>query len=251
MEEFIQKHVRYDKDIPSDAIMRTIAQKSRHSIIVSNIRNPREMQIQLSENFDQLNMLMDELEHIYVTSICSRSFNMPIEYVKFNKLCAAVYPNDENWHRCRIIGVNRDANWAKVNYLDYGGDAVVDLSQIKFLSTRCAQLPAQAVQAHFFNIRAPGSGTKPAPGKTPATWSSNSINYLLNLFLNKTLEAEVKGLNGDSVALEIFMKDQDSDGNEKWVNLNEVLVKDGYGEWHDEISEPPVSIICFLFCIFN
>lgn len=242
MEEFIQKHVWYDKDIPNDAIMRTVAQKSRHSIIVSNVRNPREMQIQLSENVDQLNMLMDELEHIYVSSICSRSFSMPLDYMKFGRLCAAIYPNDLNWHRCKILFANRDANWAKVNYLDYGGDSIVGLDQIKFLSTRCAQLPAQALQAHFFNIRAPYSGMKTAPGKPAVTWSANSINYLLNLFINKTLEAEVKGLYEDSLALEIFMRDQDSDGNEKWVNLNEVLVKDGYGELYDEIAEPPVSL---------
>ena len=69
LEEFIVKYTRYDKDIPSEAIMWTIAQKSRHSIIVSHIRNPREMQVQLAENEDQLNTLMDEMEKVILIVI--------------------------------------------------------------------------------------------------------------------------------------------------------------------------------------
>lgn len=42
--------------------MRSIAQKKRHRIIVSNICSPKEIQIQLAENEAQLNNLMDEME---------------------------------------------------------------------------------------------------------------------------------------------------------------------------------------------
>lgn len=247
MEEFIQKYVWYDKDIPIDPIMRKIAEKSRHEIIVSNVRSPREMQIQLAENVDQLNMLMDELERIYVASTYTRSFNMPLEYIKFGRLCAAIYPVDFNWHRCRIIGLNKDANWAKVNYLDYGGDSVVNFDHIKFLNNKCAELPAQAVQAHFFNIRPPGTGqSKPKPGKTPANWLPETINYLLNKVMHQTLEADVKGLNGDSFALVFFIRKQDVNGQLEWVNLNELLVKDGFGEPYDETNDCTVSYTYFF-----
>lgn len=245
MDEFIQRYVWYDKDITSDAIMRTIARKTRHTIIVSNVRNPREMQIQLAENLDTLNRLMDELERIYASSICSRSFNIPVEYVKFGRLCAAIYPQDLNWHRCRIIGLNRDANWAKVHFIDYGGDSVVPFENIKFLSNQCATLPAQAVQAHFFNLRPPKSGVKPPPGKVPASWLADSVNYLLNLVMNKIIEAEVKGVNGDSLALELFLKEQNADGEEMWMNLNERLIQDGYGELYDEAKDYTVSSFVF------
>lgn len=69
LEEFIQKHVRYDKAIPNNDLMRTIAQKSRHRIIVSHIKSPREMQIQLAENEAALNSLMDDLEKVKKNSL--------------------------------------------------------------------------------------------------------------------------------------------------------------------------------------
>jgi hypothetical protein len=63
-EEFIENYVQYDKEISYDATLRTVAQKKRHAIIVANVKNPKEIQIQLAENEQALNMLMDDMEKV-------------------------------------------------------------------------------------------------------------------------------------------------------------------------------------------
>ena len=193
---------------------------------------------------------------------------MPLEYIKFGRLCAALYPHDKNWHRCQIIGVNRDARWAKVTFLDYGGDSNVGLHEIKFLNNKFAELPVQAVQAHFFNVREPYKNR----------WPQNTINYILNLVMGKRLEAEVMGVNGGSLALVVYervvkidsaaassnpdeankplknTKRGDEDETkikstvEEWVSLNERIIKDAMGEWYDETRECTVSLL--LLCLF-
>lgn len=181
---------------------------------------------------------------------------MPVEYVKFAKLCAALYPQDSNWHRCQIIGVNKDANWAKVMFIDYGGDSNVPLRELKFLHHRFAELPVQAVTAHLFNVKEPTTPPKtttassniikrPSNGHHSRTswWPSDMINYLLNRVTNKQFEAEVRGMSGDSLALDIYERDVDPENpnEDKWIWLNEQIVMDGYGEWFDETKDFSVS----------
>lgn len=66
-EQFIQNHIRYETMISSEGIMRQIALKSRHTIIISNVKHPKEIQIQLADNEPLLNNLMDEMEKVSFT----------------------------------------------------------------------------------------------------------------------------------------------------------------------------------------
>lgn len=156
-----------------------------------------------------------------------------------------------------------------MTFLDYGGDSNVGLHEIKFLNNRFAELPVQAVQAHFFNVREPYKNR----------WPQNTINYILNLVMGKRLEAEVMGMNGGSLALVVYervvkidsaaasnpdeankpLKSTKRGGEhepktkstvEEWVSLNERIIKDGMGEWYDETRECTVSLLLHLFIYY-
>jgi hypothetical protein len=51
---------------------------------------------------------------------------MPLEYITPTRLCAAIFPVDNNWHRCRIVEIApTNENLVLVNFIDYGGDSYV------------------------------------------------------------------------------------------------------------------------------
>lgn len=65
IEDFVNDLITWDKDIPSDPMFRMLAAKKRHPIVVSNVKNPKEIQIQLIENHRALNELMDDMENVW------------------------------------------------------------------------------------------------------------------------------------------------------------------------------------------
>jgi hypothetical protein len=65
-EDFVNDLITWDKDIPSDPMLRMLAAKKRHPILVSNVKNPKKIQIQLIENQRALNELMDEMENVII-----------------------------------------------------------------------------------------------------------------------------------------------------------------------------------------
>lgn len=158
---------------------------------------------------------------------------MPKGYIEHGHLCAAIFPNDNNYHRCRITGIYNESNSVRVSYIDYGGDAVVKMNEIKFLSSNFAYLPIQAVNARFANINPPLKNK----------WTSCIINYLLNRVAGKTLLADVVGFNDGFVSLEIYHY-SNTDPNCK-ISLNTRIVQDGMGQKYDERTDLEVSYKSF------
>jgi hypothetical protein len=89
-----------------------------HNVLVSNIVNPLDIFIQLASNVEMLNTLMDDLERSY-EGIGASHYNMPKEYIKSGKLCAAKFKTDNNWHRCKIIDVIEERKLVRVLFIEY------------------------------------------------------------------------------------------------------------------------------------
>lgn len=226
--KFMQDYVLYNKDIDSMSVLKKLASKKTHKIIVSNVADPSCIQIQLVENTYGLNKLMDDLEEVYC-GLGASNFNMPMDYILHGHLCAAIYPGDKNWHRCRITGVFRETQQARVAFIDYGGDSLVPISGLKFLSSQFCYLPVQAVNARFFNIK-----------KTGKKWPRDIINYLLNRVVGKELTAEVIGFNDGFVSLDIsnyVSQATNSKTETTKVNLNTRIIQDGFGMGYDEKND--------------
>lgn len=223
----MQDYVLYNKEIDSMSVLRKIATKKSHKIIVSNVLDPSCIQIQLVENIDALNKLMEELEEVYC-GLGASNFNMPMDYIAHGHLCAAIYPGDKNWHRCRITGVFRESKQARVAFIDYGGDSLVPIDSLKFLSGQFSYLPVQAVNARFFNIMKPAN-----------KWPKDTINYLLNRVMNKNLTAEVIGFNDGFVSLDIINTVSQGNSLTK-ISLNKRIIQDGFGQGYNEKNDVEV-----------
>ena len=226
--QFIQDYVLYNQVLDSSVLLQRMASSRTHSIIVSNVHNPSNIQVQFSDNVAKLDELMDELEICYC-GIGSSSYDMPIEYVQMGRLCAAIYPADNNWHRACITGVHLERKQARVEFIDYGGDSLVTLKNMKFLDKRFAELPVQAVNARFANVRC----TK------RTEWPKDIINYLLNRVMGKQLTAHVVGFNDGRVSLDIFDETHSAHNScpkGTQIHLNKRIIMDGFGEAYDEQS---------------
>jgi hypothetical protein len=232
LDAFIREHVVYNTNTDLDAkeIFKTIALKSTHNIIVSNVKNPCDIQIQLVDNQKELGDLMDDLEELYC-GIGASFYNMPIEFVQHGHLCAAIYTGDQNWHRCRIIGFDTAKKLVRVAYIDYGGEEYVPLKNVKFLSRKFANLPIQAINAKFANIKASRENT----------WPKDTINYLLNRVMGKVFQANIIGFNNGRLSIELIEK---VTLNNTSINLNKRIASDGYGTFYEESSE--ITVISFI-----
>lgn len=222
----MQEYVTYDDLISQDEVLATLAKKPTHKIIVSNVKDPSNIQFQLADNVPALNKLMDDLEKVYY-GIGTTSYNMPLDYVKLGRVCVALFSGDENWHRCRIVEVNSDRKLARVMFIDYGGDEWVQANKLKFLAKEFKYLPVQAIDGHFAGI------TKPASGH----WNKETVNYLLNRVMGKTLEATIVGSLDNSFALEINDRTTISLNGcppGTLINLNKRILQDAFGTWFDE-----------------
>jgi len=167
---------------------------------------------------------------------------MPDSYIEHGDLCAAIYPHDKNWHRCRITGIFTETKKARVYFIDYGGESVVSLDDVKFLSRDFAYLPVQAVNARFANI------AEPVDGK----WPKDIVNYLLNrVTQHKPLYADVIGFNDGFVSLEIYYYAECNEGKDKCkISLNNRIVQDGFGSKCVEKDEVEVNLFFSLvFCL--
>ncbi len=231
----MQDYIFYHNNLNSIDVLKQFASKKTHQIVVSNVNNPCEIQIQLAENVNALNKLMEELELVYC-GIGASNYNMPLEYIEHGHLCAAIYPGDMNWHRCRIIGVFPENKKVRVSYVDYGGDSLVDLENVKFLSSEFAYLPVQAVNAKFANIA--------NVNKKKTDWRKDTINYLLNRVTGKILTAEIMGVNDGYLSIEIFDKTTTNNNGcppNTTINLNQRIVMDGYGQKYEECKDLEVN----------
>jgi hypothetical protein len=225
---FILDYVVYDKDLGQHDIIKVLASKRTHNIIVSNVHNPCDIQVQLFENVKNLNSLMDELENLYY-GIGASSYDMPIEYMETNRLCAAVYPGDGNWHRCKIITVYPNKSQVKVLFIDYGGYCNVQCKDVKFLSNKFEKLPVQAINAKFANLKSVNN-----------QWNSNIINYLLNRVMGKKLQATILGCNDGVFSLQIYDQTQFTENGcpkGTMIDLNKRIVLDGQGDYYDESKD--------------
>lgn len=230
--EFIQEFIFYEDRMSYEEIHKKILVKQEHEIIVSNVKNPSNFHIQLFANIESINKLMDDLEKIYY-GIGSDYYNMSEEYVQVGKICVALFEKGEDWHRCRIIGLDMKTKMVQVEYIDYGGEAWVPINSLKFLLKDFSELPPQAIDACCSRIR-------PRPDHL---WRKDIINYMLNRFVNKKLVAKVSGIRDRSVSIELFEQTLVNNNGRPagtMINFNQRFVIDGYADFYDEENDKKV-----------
>lgn len=186
------------------------------NIIVSHIINPFEMSIQIAKNVPKLNLLMDDLENAYL-GVGASHYNMTHEYIQIGKYCAAIFPGDKNWHRCKILEIDDKKKLARVSFIDYGGEAWVSMNELKFLCRRFMNLPQQALLARLSNVDYMNVAGK--------RWDENVTNYLLKIVQSKVFKAKFDGAVFSLLSCSLY--ELDSTGKSIYC-LNKRIIKDGH-----------------------
>jgi hypothetical protein len=216
MHKFLTEHVFYNETLDTFKLLEDVDLYIECNVIISHIISPFEMSIQMSKNVNKLELLMDDLENAYL-GVGASHYNMTKEYVQIGKYCAAVFPGDKNWHRCKILEIDEKKQLTRVAFIDYGGEAMVSMSELKFLCRRFMNLPQQAIPARLSNVDFLNIASK--------KWADKTTDYLLKIVQNKVYKAKFDGAVFS--VLSCTLHELDSIGRSIYC-LNKRIVEDGY-----------------------
>ena len=216
MQKFLTEYVFYNETLDPYKVLEDVDLSVECNIIVSHIINPFEMSIQIAKNVPKLNLLMDDLENAYL-GVGASHYNMTHEYIQIGKYCAAIFPGDKNWHRCKILEIDDKKKLARVSFIDYGGEAWVSMNELKFLCRRFMNLPQQALLARLSNVDYMNVAGK--------RWDENVTNYLLKIVQSKVFKAKFDGAVFSLLSCSLY--ELDSTGKSIYC-LNKRIIKDGH-----------------------
>lgn len=117
-----------------------LGEENSPNVVVSHINTPAEFWVQAEASIAELEVMSDRLQ-------AAPSF-LPLTNLENGTICAAKYPDDEQWYRAKILSQNRSG--VNVLYIDYGNTAIntelrilpEDIVNIPTLSKKCAlQIP--------------------------------------------------------------------------------------------------------------
>ncbi|XP_074655450.1 uncharacterized protein LOC141909021 [Tubulanus polymorphus] len=216
-----------------------IGTENYFDVYVSQVDSPGRLYIQLkaTTTTDALEDLMDDLEAIYWGPE-GVEYQMPDFMFQVGQVCAAVFPQDNNWHRCCITKVLPNSDVVEVYFVDYGNRCCVKRDKCRLLKSKFIALPAQAIQAKLANI-IPANGHK---------WTRSSQERVLSLVSNKCILAMVLGVENRVCNVCLC----DTCTTEEDIHVNDVLCYEGFAMFvTDDIpderefdleSTPPSSV---------
>nr|XP_022323626.1 tudor domain-containing protein 5-like [Crassostrea virginica] len=212
-----------DSDIPSDAIgpgscytpIDLPPLDSWIEIYVANVASPGQFWFQLRgpKTSLALERLMNQLEESYSREAGMR-YRIPSEMVTVGLIVAAIFPEDENWHRCVITGMC-PGNYVEVYFVDYGNTCDVHRSNIRFLRSKFLRLPAQAICGRLCNIQCIGT-----------EWSVESQSCMLRHVMCRPLVAIATSEKNRVMSLCLC----DTSGKDD-IHINDVLIQEGHAQF--------------------
>ncbi|GAB1597772.1 uncharacterized protein LOC115217252 isoform X3 [Argonauta hians] len=182
-------------------------------VFVSNIETPGHFWLKFRGKAYSIALenLMDELELLYYSSETD-AYHVPDDFIQVGLVAAAIYPEDQNWHRVSITRVT-NVSCVEVYFVDYGNSCTVSRKSLRLLRNNFLSLPMQAIEGRLANI-------KPVNDK----WSTKARNRMLSLCLNKPLVALVTQVK-DRV-MSVCLTDTSDEKID--VHINDVLVAENY-----------------------
>ncbi|XP_063423565.1 tudor domain-containing protein 5-like [Mytilus trossulus] len=184
-------------------------------VFVSNIVSPGLFwfQVRSKKTTVALEKVMNQLEYCYKTAE-GNTYRIPDELLVVGLVVAAVFPEDDNYHRC-IVTKLEIGHQAQVYFVDYGNTCSVHRKNLRLLRSKFLKLPIQAIQGRLGNVQPNGpEGQK---------WTMNARNKLLSMCINKPLVALATKEKDRVMSLVLV----DTSGEED-VCYNDKLVQEGY-----------------------
>ncbi|KAF7282570.1 hypothetical protein GWI33_002360 [Rhynchophorus ferrugineus] len=192
-------------------------------IVVVEIYDPSKFWVYLGTSYSktQLDDLMDNMQAYYDNSEIQKQYSVPILLIQEGLYCATVIYGE--YHRVRIVQVLPDSKQVRVFCIDYGTVCKVPYSQLCFLKSNFAELPAQAIRCRLCNI---------APKLKDQAWPRSSCIAFRQIVNRKDTKIKIGYINWDEECIGVFLADITDATNISYVN--EELVKNGDADWEDE-----------------
>lgn len=201
------------------AVMELPVSGSQLDVHVCHVSNPHLFYIQPVETFSQLKSMMESLQD-FCGKMDKDVNDLDETSIAVNGYYAALDSKTNLFHRVQIKHkVNHDY---LVYLIDYGGNEVFPVANIKPLDAQFLTLPPQAIKARlagtsssliislFVDSILDGvscAGIKPIHGD----WSMNDVLFFKKLIDNKELRSQVMDVTGDQVVqLELLDGGKDS-----------------------------------------
>ncbi|XP_015178527.1 PREDICTED: maternal protein tudor isoform X2 [Polistes dominula] len=117
-----------------------LGEENSPNVVISHVNTPAEFWVQAEASMAELEVMSDRLQD-------ATSF-LPLTNLENGTICAAKYPEDEQWYRAQIL--SQDQNGVNVFYIDYGNTSIItelrilpeDIVNIPILAKRCGlQMP--------------------------------------------------------------------------------------------------------------
>lgn len=215
-----------NRNVPSDAVGPKVYYKPQElpplheyfEIFVSNVVSPGLFWIQVrgKKSTIALDKCMNDLEKLYCSAEGDQ-YKIPDYLLTVGQTVAAVFPEDNNWHRCVVTGLNVD-KYVEMYFVDFGNTTLVHRKNIRLLRSNQLKLPAQAIQARLAHLQ-----------PHEEMWTLNARNRLLSLVKNRPLIALVN-FEKDRV-LSLVLVDTSTKVD---VVLNDLLVTEGYARVEED-----------------
>ncbi|CAH1803308.1 unnamed protein product, partial [Owenia fusiformis] len=183
------------------------------------IDTPNSFYCQLTENAQQIDVMLEELHAEYeAMSYLQHSIDRPT----VNMICCAKYTQDGTWYRASITAAS--SKEVEVFFVDYGNTDTVPYDNIKQLLPKYAKLQMQALKCSLNNVKPIGQN-----------WTDVEIKAFEDLVNEKSLVGSVisKSPNGD---LQIELLDS-TGSNDIIINKELVLMGKAMA-----INTPPPSV---------
>ncbi|XP_014769169.1 tudor domain-containing protein 5 isoform X3 [Octopus bimaculoides] len=196
-------------------------------VFVSNIENPGHFWLKFRGKAYSvaLENLMDELELLYYSSDAD-AYHVPDEYICVGLVAAAIYPEDQNWHRVYVTKVP-NVSFVEVYFVDYGNTCTVSRNSLRLLRNHFLSLPMQAIEGRLANV-------KPINDE----WSTKARNRMLSLCFNKPLIALVTQVKDRIMSVCLT----DTSDNKIDIHINDVLVAEKYCIFYPDDNDPDTDL---------
>ncbi|KAJ8917581.1 hypothetical protein NQ315_000064 [Exocentrus adspersus] len=134
-----------------------------------------------------------------------------------NTVCAAYSVNA--WYRAIVLSTDVETETSYVKFLDFGGYAYVEHSNLRQIRRDFMNLPFQAAECFLANIK---------PSNEDGTWPEEAYNLVANVTSGKIIYTQIADYTEAGIPLVLCYILQ---GDQTVIFLNQHLVDNGFAEW--------------------
>ncbi|CAK8680022.1 unnamed protein product [Clavelina lepadiformis] len=115
---------------------------SEHKMTISFVKSDASFYVTSCQELVNLMKLMNNL-----ATYCTDSNTAALNQVVLEQACCALYSEDGQWYRSKVVGKNGDE--ATVHHVDYGNSENCPLGSLKAIKEEFVELPCQAIPCHI------------------------------------------------------------------------------------------------------